>query len=252
MNLLNIKNLHVKIKKKKIIKGLNIILPYGETHILMGPNGSGKSTLSYTISGNKKYKITKGKIYFKNKNIKKYSINKRFTKGIFIAFQNNIEIPGLNNLFFLYQIVNIYRKKQKKKEINFIQFKKNIYKKIKILKYSSNLLNRSLNENFSGGEKKKNELLQILLIKPKLIILDELDSGLDIDTFKNIFKVINKLKNKKRSFLIITHNQKIINYTDINSVHIMHKGKIIEVGEKKIIKIIENKGYKWFTKKNKN
>ncbi len=227
MCLLKIKNLKIKIKKKTIIKNINLKIKKGEIHILIGKNGSGKSTIILTIAGKKKYIISKGKILFENKNINNISIDKRAKKGLFISFQNNIEIPGLNNQYFLYKSFNSIRKYNNKKTLNIIEFKKILYKKIKKINFSKNLLNRSLNTGFSGGEKKKNEILQILLLNPKLIILDEIDSGLDKNTIKKIILIINKLKKKNKSFLIITHNKKLIKYTKPNYIHLLKNNKII-------------------------
>ncbi len=252
MCILNIKNLNIKIKKKNIIKNFNLKIKKKEIHILMGPNGSGKSTLSLSIAGNKKYKITKGKILFNKKNINKISIEKRAKKGLFISFQNSIEIPGLNNEFFLQKSLNSIRKYNKKKELNLIETRKKICKILKILNFSKKFLKRSLNKGFSGGEKKKNDILQILLLKPKIIILDEIDSGLDINSLNLILKIINKLKKKNKSFLIITHNPKIIKNLNINYIHIIYKGKIIKSTNKDISKIIEKNGYKKFIKKKNN
>ncbi len=227
MCLFKIINLSVKLKNKYILYNINLIIKKGEIHILTGKNGSGKSTLVWTISGNKKFKIKKGKILFKNKNINKYSINKRFLKGIFISFQENIEIKGLNNQYFLYILNNNNRKYNKKKELNIIEFKKLIYKYIKKINFSSNLLKRDFNYKFSVGEKKKNELLQIMILKPKLIILDEIDANLDKNTINNSIKLINNLKKQKKSFLIITHNKKLIKNLNINFIHKLKKHKII-------------------------
>ncbi len=248
MCILNIKNLHVNIKKKKIIKNLNLKIKIGEIHAIMGPNGSGKSSLSLTIAGHKKYKIYKGSIFLKKKNINKYSIDQRAKNGLFVSLQNNIEIPGLNNQNFLYKSFNSIRNYQKKKKINLIKFKKLIKKEMHKLDMSNDFLKRSVNEGFSGGEKKKNDILQILLLKPKLIILDEIDSGLDIDTLKKISIIIKNLKNKKRSFIIITHYQKILNYINPKFIHIFYNGNIIKTSDKKILKKIEEKGYGWFKK----
>ncbi len=248
MYILNIKNLKVQINKKYILNNINIKIKYGEIHALIGPNGSGKSSLSLTLAGNKKYKIINGSINFNNKNINNLSIDKRAKKGLFISFQNNIEIPGLNNQYFLFQSYNSIIKYNKKKKINFIEFKKKILKYLKKLNFSKKFLQRSLNKGFSGGEKKKNDILQILLLNPKLIILDEIDSGLDILTFKKITKIINNFKKKKKSFLIITHNFEIFNFININKIHILNKGKIIKSGKKNLINIIKKKGYKYFKK----
>ncbi len=231
MCLLNIKNLYIKIKKKNIIKNLNLKINKGEIHFLIGKNGSGKSTIVLTLAGKKKY-INKGKIIFNKKNIKKLTIDKIFKEGLFISFQYNIEIPGLINQYFLYEIYNNIREYKKKNTLNIIEFKKFLYKKIKIINFDKSLLKRSLNKNFSGGEKKKNEILQMLLIKPKLIILDEIDSNLDKKTFKKIIYIIKKFKKKKKSFLIITHNKKFIKKTKPNFIHII-KNKNIKTYKKK-------------------
>ncbi len=246
MYILNIKKLYVKTKNKNILNNINIKIKYGEIHALIGPNGSGKSSLSMTLAGNKKYKIKKGDIYFKKKKINKFSIDKRAKEGLFISFQKNIEIPGLNNQYFLFQAYNAKKQYYKKKKINLIEFKKKILKYLKKINLSKKILLRSLNKNFSGGEKKKNDILQMMILKPKLIILDEIDSGLDIDTIKKIIKIIKNFIKKKKSFLIITHNFKIFDYLKINKVHILKKGKIITSGKKKIIKIIKKKGYNIF------
>ncbi len=248
MYILNIKKLYVKTINKNVLYNINIKIKYGEIHALIGPNGSGKSSLSMILAGNKKYKITKGIIYFKKKNINKLSIDKRAKEGLFISFQKNIEIPGLNNQYFLLQSYNAKRSYYNKKKINLIEFKKKIFKYLKKINLSKKFLQRSFNENFSGGEKKKNDILQMMILKPKLIILDEIDSGLDINTIKKTIKIINNFKKKKKSFLIITHNFKIFNYLKINKVHILKKGKIIKSGNKKIIKIIKKKGYEYFEK----
>ncbi len=252
MCILNIKNLYVKIKKKIILKKINLKIKKNEIHILMGPNGSGKSSLSLVIAGNKKYKIIKGNILLNKNKINKTSVEKRAKNGLFISFQNSIEISGLNNEFFLQQSLNSIREYNNKRKLNIIEIKKRIHKIIKKLNFNKNFLHRSLNKGFSGGEKKKNDILQILLLKPKMIILDEIDSGLDIKSLKLILKIINKLKKKNKSFLIITHNTKIINNLNTNFIHIIYKGKIIKSSnDKNISKIIEKKGYENFIKKKK-
>ncbi len=244
--MLYINKIKVKINNKVIINKFSLKIKYGEVHILMGPNGSGKSTISLLLAGNKKYKLCNGTIIFNKKKLNNLSIDERAKEGLFISFQNNIEIPGLNNEFFLRKSLNSIRKYNKKKKLNLIEFKKYIYKKMKKIKFSKNFLKRSLNKGFSGGERKKNDILQILLLKPKLIILDEIDSGLDIKTLKLITDIINNLRKKKKSFLIITHNIKIINKLKIKKIHILNKGKIVKSGNKNIIKIIKKKGYNNF------
>ncbi len=226
MNLLKIKNLEIKIKNKTIINNLNLNIKKGEIHILKGCNGSGKSTLCLTIAGYKHVIINKGNIIYNNKIINNLSIEKRAHMGLFISFQENIEIPGLNNQLFLYQSLNSIRIAKKKKKISFIQFKKLLFKKIKILNFPKELLKKDLNVKFSGGEKKKNEILQILLLNPKLIILDEIDSSLDKKTFKILIYIIKKLTKKKKSFLIITHNIKFIKNINPKYIHTIKNGKI--------------------------
>ncbi len=225
MCLLNIKNLNIKIKKKKIINNLNLKIKKGEIHFLLGKNGSGKTTLALTLAGKKKF-INKGKIIFNKKNINKYTIDKIAKEGLFVSFQNNIEISGLTNQYFLYEIYNNIREYKNKKILNIIQFKKKLYKNIKIINLNKKLLKRSFNKNFSSGEKKKNEILQILLLKPKLIILDEIDSNVDNNTLKKIIYVIKKLKKKKKSFIIITHNKNFIKKIKPNFIHIIKNKKI--------------------------
>ncbi len=226
MNLLKIKNLKIKIKNKIIINNINLNIKKGEIHILKGNNGSGKSSLVSTIAGNKKYNILEGKILFNNINLKNLSIDERARKGLFISFQENIEIPGLKTQYFLYKTFNYIRKYRNKKILNIIEFKKFLNKKIKEINFPKKLLNRSFNKGFSGGEKKKNEILQILLFKPKLIILDEIDSGLDKKTIKKTISIIKYLKKKKKSFLIITHNNNFIKNIKPNYIYLIKKGKI--------------------------
>ncbi len=226
MNLLEIKNLEIKIKNKTIINNLNLNIKKGEIHILKGCNGSGKSTLCLTIAGYKHIIINKGNIIYNNKIINNLSIEQRAQMGLFISFQENIEIPGLNNQLFLYQSLNSIRIAKKKKKISFIQFKKLLFKTIKILNFPKELLKKDLNVKFSGGEKKKNEILQMLLLNPKLIILDEIDSSLDKNTFKILIYIIKKLTKKKKSFLIITHNRKLIKNINPKYIHKIKNGKI--------------------------
>ncbi|WGH24823.1 MAG: Fe-S cluster assembly ATPase SufC [Candidatus Shikimatogenerans bostrichidophilus] len=235
--MLKINKLYTSIKNKKILKNINLNIKNNEIHILMGPNGSGKSTLSYTITRKPYYNIIKGDIIFNKKKINKLSSDKISKLGIFLSFQNPIEIEGITMLNFL---------KNLKKNIKY----KKILKYSKLLKINLDNLHRFFNLGFSGGEKKKNEILQLLILKPKLIILDEIDSGLDIDTIKIIFNILNYyFLNNKCSILIITHNTNIINYINPNLVHILNKGKIIFSGKKKIINYIEKYGYKFFNKK---
>lgn len=242
-NILSISNLNISLNDKKIINNLNLTINNGETHIIMGPNGAGKSTLANILIGNNlDYKIT-GDIYYEKKNLIEMNIEERSLNGIFLSFQNPIEINGLSNYQFFKTFIDNHRKKNKLEKINNSDFIKEIKKYMEILNIKDEFLYRNVNEGFSGGEKKKNEILQMLLIKPKLIILDEIDSGLDVDAIKDVFKNINLFKNENNAFIIITHYTKILDYTKIDKTHIIKNGKIVKSGDKKIIDYIEKHGY---------
>nr|YP_010851211.1 Iron-sulfur cluster formation ABC transporterATP-binding subunit [Aphanocladia delicatula]WGH14148.1 Iron-sulfur cluster formation ABC transporterATP-binding subunit [Aphanocladia delicatula] len=244
--ILKIQNLHVNINKKEIITGLNLLINKGEIHAIMGKNGSGKSTLAKVISGHPSYEITKGNILFKNEDITHEQPENRAHKGIFLAFQYPIEVPGVSNIDFLRLAYNCKQKKLNKKEIDPLSFFELINKELKKIDMDSLFLNRDLNEGFSGGEKKKNEILQMSLLKSELSILDEIDSGLDVDALKNISDNIKKFADKDNAILIITHYEKVINYINPDYVHIMDKGKIVCTGNKKIASNIDKYGYDYF------
>ncbi|MCR3755248.1 MAG: Fe-S cluster scaffold complex subunit SufC [Candidatus Westeberhardia cardiocondylae] len=247
--MLNIKNLHVNVKDKSILNGLNLQIKHGEIHAIMGPNGSGKSTLSSTLVGYEEYKITSGSIIFKNKNLLTLNPEERSKEGIFLAFQYPIDLPGISNKLFLKTIINNIRKHRKQNPLNQFELEQLIENKINLLNMPSDLLTRSVNLGFSGGEKKRNDILQMSLLEPDLCILDETDSGLDIDSLKIISKGINALKNKKRSFIIITHYQRILNYIKPNFIHILYHGRIIQSGNFSLVKHLEERGYEEFIKK---
>lgn len=250
-NLLEISNLKASFDKKIILKNINLKVNKGEIHALMGPNGSGKSTLAYVISKKPKYKLEEGKIFFENKETSTFLPEDLAKKGIFLGFQHPISIPGLNNAQFLKTSVNSIRKYQGKKIYDSLTFLKKVKKYMNLLNMKEELLYRSLNDGFSGGEKKCNEILQMMMIKPKLIFLDEIDSGLDIDALKNISKGINLIKNMDTSIILITHYQRLLNYVEPNFVHIMYDGKIIRSGDKNLVLYIEKNGFKDIIKKNK-
>ena len=242
-NILKIENLHVEVNNKKIIKGLNLSIKKGEKHAIMGPNGSGKSTLAKVIAGHPLYKITQGSIYFKDKNITDFSPEKRAQEGIFLAFQYPLEIPGVNNLDFLRSAFNARLKYQGKQELDPLDFFEFINEKVKQIDLNDEFLNRNVNEGFSGGEKKKNEILQMCLLNNELSILDETDSGLDIDALKSIAKRINNFFNEKKSLILITHYQRLLDYIIPDFIHIMKDGKIIQTGNADLAQQLEQDGY---------
>ncbi|CEN32214.1 Probable ATP-dependent transporter SufC [Candidatus Westeberhardia cardiocondylae] len=246
--MLSIKNLTVNVKNKSILNGLNLKIKKGEIHVIMGQNGSGKSTLSSTIVGYEEYKVISGTVFFKKQNLFDLNPEDRAKKGIFMAFQYPIDLPGISNRLFLQTIINTFRKYKKKTPLDRFDLEKLIKNKINLLNMPSDFLTRSVNVGFSGGEKKKNDILQMMLLKPDLCILDETDSGLDIDALKIVSKGINSLKNKNRSFIIITHYHRILNYIKPNYIHILHHGYIIKSGDFSLIKNIEEQGYAKFIK----
>ena len=243
--MLNIKNLEAKIENKHILKGLNLNIKPGEVHAIMGPNGSGKSTLANVLSGKNGYDI-KGDINFMGESLSELSTEERAQKGIFLAFQYPLEIPGVNTNIFLKTSLNAIRKARGEKELDAIEFLKLVKEKAKELKFDEEKLNRQLNVGFSGGEKKKNEILQMSMLAPKLSILDETDSGLDIDALKIVSDGVNTLRNKDNSFLIITHYQRLLDYIKPDFVHVLMNGKIIRSGGPELAIELEKKGYENF------
>ena len=241
--MLKIEDLHVNVGDKKILQGINLEVKPGEVHAMMGPNGSGKSTLANILSGRDGYEIVKGKISYLKENLLELEPEDRACKGLFLAFQYPVEIPGVSGINFLRTTLNSIKKYRKQKELDGVNFLKLLRKKAKILKIDEKLIKRSVNTGFSGGEKKRSEILQMSLLEPKLAILDETDSGLDIDALKIVANGVNKLKNKNRSFLIITHYQRLLNHIIPDKVHVLSKGRIIKSGDKNLAIELEKKGY---------
>ena len=243
--MLEVKNLHVEVEGKQILKGLNISIKPGELHVIMGRNGSGKSTLANVIAGREKFEVTNGDISFDGKSILEMEPEVRAAEGIFLSFQYPVAIPGVNNMYFLKAAVNAIRKYHGKNDLDAASFLTMIREKLKIVELDDSFINRPVNEGFSGGEKKRNEILQMISLEPKLSILDETDSGLDIDALRIVAEGINNYRNSTRSFLLITHYQRMLNFMDPDYIHVLMDGKIVKSGSKQLAVELEEKGYNW-------
>lgn len=243
--MLDIKNLHASIEDNEILKGINLNIKAGEMHAIMGRNGSGKSTLANVLSGNEAYEITKGSIKYNGENLTELPAEERALNGIFMSFQYPSVIPGVNNTYFLKAALNAKRKYFGEPEIDAIDFMTLIKEKLELVGMDEAYLKRSVNGGFSGGEKKRNEILQMITLEPKLAILDETDSGLDIDALKTIADGVNSYRDKDKSFLVITHYQRLLNYIEPDVIHVMIDGKIVKSGGKELGHELEEKGYQW-------
>lgn len=243
--MLEIKNLHVSIEGKEILKGINLTVKDGEVHAIMGPNGSGKSTLSQVLAGHPAYTITKGKILYQGKDLTELSPELRAREGIFLAFQYPIEISGVSNAYFLKAALNAIRVHRGLEELDAMEFLELMKEKMKIVDMDPSFTNRPVNEGFSGGEKKRNEILQMAVLEPKLGILDETDSGLDIDALKIVAEGVNKLRTPQRSFIVVTHYQRLLDYIIPDFVHVLMDGRIAKSGGKELAFELEDKGYDW-------
>ncbi len=243
--MLTIKNLYAIVEDKEILKGINLEVKPGEIHAIMGPNGSGKSTLANVLAGNKGYEVTKGEIWFEGKNLLELEPEERAREGVFLAFQYPIEIPGVSNATFLKTAINEKRKHLGLPELSPKEFLDLMKEKAKILGMDDSLISRSVNVGFSGGEKKRNEIFQLLMLNPKLAILDETDSGLDIDALKIVANGVNVFHNENNAVIVVTHYQRLLNYIVPDYVHVLSKGKIVKSGGKELALMLEEKGYDW-------
>lgn len=243
--MLSIKNLHVTVDGNPILKGINLEINSGEVHAIMGPNGSGKSTLSKVLAGHPAYVITEGSIEYKKQDLAPLAPDERAKAGIFLSFQYPVEIPGVTNISFLKSAVNAVCEGQKRKTLDAVEFLSFIRAKCKILDMDESFLYRGINEGFSGGEKKRNEILQMLALEPALAILDETDSGLDIDALRIISTGVNAMRSKDRAIVLVTHYQRLLNYIEPDFIHVLANGKIIKSGDKSLALELEEKGYSW-------
>lgn len=243
--MLSIKNLQANIGEKQILKGLSLEVKAGEVHAIMGPNGSGKSTLASVLAGREDYEVTGGEVLFQGKDLLELSPEDRAREGIFLAFQYPIEIPGVSTTNFLKTAVNEIRKSRGQEPLDAVQFLTRMKEKMKLVDINQALLSRSLNEGFSGGEKKRNEIFQLAMLEPKLAILDETDSGLDIDALRIVAEGVNKLRTKDNATIVVTHYQRLLDYIIPDFVHVLYQGRIVKSGPKELALELEEKGYDW-------
>jgi Fe-S cluster assembly ATP-binding protein len=243
--MLEINNLHAKVAGKTILKGLTLSVKPGEVHAIMGPNGAGKSTLGNVLAGREGYEVTEGSVSYLGEDLLALPAEERAGKGVFLAFQYPVEIPGVNNTYFLRTALNAQRRYRGEPELDSVQFLKLTREKLKVLSISDELMHRAVNEGFSGGEKKRNEIFQMAVLEPRLAILDETDSGLDIDALKTVAEGVNRLRSPDRGFLVITHYQRLLDYIVPDFVHVLADGRIVESGDKSLALQLEEHGYNW-------
>jgi Fe-S cluster assembly ATP-binding protein len=243
--MLEVKNLHANVEGNEILKGINLKVNNGEVHAIMGPNGSGKSTFAQVLAGKEEYEVTNGEVIYEGKNLLDLTAEDRAREGLFLAFQYPIEIPGVSNTNLLKTALNEIRKYRGEEELDAMEFLTLIRERMKLVELEESFLKRSVNEGFSGGEKKRNEIFQMAVLNPKLAILDETDSGLDIDALKIVANGVNKLKSKNNATIVVTHYQRLLNYIIPDFVHVLYNGKIVKSGGKELALELEEKGYDW-------
>jgi Fe-S cluster assembly ATP-binding protein len=245
MSLLEIKNLHAQAEEKEILKGIDLTVNPGEVHAIMGPNGSGKTTLAQVLAGREEYEVTEGEILYKGQDLLEMAPEVRAREGLFMAFQYPVEIPGVSNVYFLKAALNAIRQHRGEEEMDAMDFLTYVREKMKVVKMDETLLNRPVNEGFSGGEKKRNEIFHMSVLDPVLAVLDETDSGLDIDALKIVADGVNSLRNEGRAFVVITHYQRLLNYIVPDFVHVLLDGRVVRSGDKQLALELEDKGYAW-------
>jgi Fe-S cluster assembly ATP-binding protein len=243
--MLEIKNLKAGIDGKEILKGLDLVVNPGEVHAIMGPNGSGKSTLANVLAGRPRYEVTAGEVLFEGRNLLEMPTEERAREGVFLAMQYPVEIPGVNNIYFLKAAYNAIRKHRGLEELDAMEFLQLVREKMKVVELDESFMNRGVNEGFSGGEKKRNEIFQMAVLDPKLAILDETDSGLDIDALRIVAEGVNALRSEKHAVLVITHYQRLLRYLVPDFVHVLANGRIVKSGGKELAEELEQKGYEW-------
>ncbi len=245
VNMLTIKNLHVRVEGQEILRGIDLEVASGEVHAIMGPNGSGKSTLTHVLAGHEGYEITQGTVTYQGRDLLSMAPEERAREGIFLAFQYPVEIPGVNNVYLLKAALNAVRTHRGLAEVDAMEFLSLVKERVKLVKMDEGLLSRAVNEGFSGGEKKRNEILQMTVLEPRLAILDETDSGLDIDALKSVAEGVNRLRHPDRAFILVTHYQRLLDYIIPDRVHVLMGGRIIKSGGRELALELEERGYDW-------
>lgn len=245
VNMLTIKDLYVRVEGQEILRGIDLEVASGEVHAIMGPNGSGKSTLTHVLAGHEGYEITQGAVTYQGRDLLSMAPEERAREGIFLAFQYPVEIPGVNNVYLLKAALNAIRTHQGLAEVDAMEFLSLVKERVKLVKMDEGLLSRAVNEGFSGGEKKRNEILQMTVLEPRLAILDETDSGLDIDALKTVAEGVNRLRSPDRAFILVTHYQRLLNYIIPDRVHVLAGGRIIKSGGRELALELEERGYDW-------